>query len=150
MKPLRIVLAPTSNRPLNIFLGLVLVLAALLVLLALATYHATDPSWNTASGATGPQPSATGSASSAHRSATCCCNFSASPPSSFLLWLCGLGWTWMRSRPGGLAWLRWMGALLALAFTPAVLALLPWRCSGREGPSRVLQVRSSPIFWCAI
>jgi S-DNA-T family DNA segregation ATPase FtsK/SpoIIIE len=33
----------------------------------------------------------------------------------------------MRSRPGGLAWLRWMGALLALAFTPAVLALLPWR-----------------------
>src|ERR1035438_9255293 len=43
------------------------------------------------------------------------------------LWLGGLGWTWMRSRPGGLAWLRWMGTVLALAFLPAVFGLLPWR-----------------------
>jgi S-DNA-T family DNA segregation ATPase FtsK/SpoIIIE len=42
------------------------------------------------------------------------------------LWLGGLGWTWMRSRPGGLAWLRWMGTVLALAFLPAVFGLLPW------------------------
>ena len=42
------------------------------------------------------------------------------------LWLGGLGWTWMRSRPGGSAWLRWMGTLLALTFLPAVLGLLPW------------------------
>jgi S-DNA-T family DNA segregation ATPase FtsK/SpoIIIE len=127
MTPLRIVLAPTRNRPLNIFLGLVLVLVAMLVLLALATYHATDPSWNTASGATGPE---------AVRNWIGL--FGASLSDLLLqslgisvfflpLWLCGLGWTWMRSRPGGLAWLRWMGALLALAFTPAVLALLPWR-----------------------
>ena len=34
MKPIRIVLAPTRSRPLNILLGMVLVLAALLVLLA--------------------------------------------------------------------------------------------------------------------
>jgi S-DNA-T family DNA segregation ATPase FtsK/SpoIIIE len=134
MKPLRIVLAPTSNRPLNIFLGLVLVLAALLVLLALATYYATDPSWNTASGATGP---------SAVRNWIG--PFGASLSDLLLqtlgvtaffipLWLCGLGWTWMRSRPGGLAWLRWMGALLALAFTPAVLALLPWRLLWQARP----------------
>jgi S-DNA-T family DNA segregation ATPase FtsK/SpoIIIE len=127
MSPLRIVLAPTRNRPLNIFLGLVLVLAALLVLLALASYHATDPSWNTASGAVGL---------GAVRNWIGL--FGASLSDLLLqslgitvfflpLWLCGLGWTWMRSRPGGSAWLRWMGALLALAFTPAVLALLPWR-----------------------
>jgi S-DNA-T family DNA segregation ATPase FtsK/SpoIIIE len=42
------------------------------------------------------------------------------------LWLGGLGWSWIRSRPGGLAWLRWLGTVLALAFFPAVLALLPW------------------------
>jgi S-DNA-T family DNA segregation ATPase FtsK/SpoIIIE len=126
MKPLRIVLAPTHNRPLNIFLGLVLVLSALLVLLALATYHATDPSWNTASGATGPQ---------AVRNWTGLFGASLSDlllqtlgvTAFFLpLWLSGLGWTWMRSRPGGMAWLRWMGAVLALVFTPAILALLPW------------------------
>jgi S-DNA-T family DNA segregation ATPase FtsK/SpoIIIE len=134
MKPLRIVLAPTSNRPLNIFLGLVMVLLALLVLLALASYHATDPSWNTASGATGPE---------AVRNYIGI--FGASLSDLLLqslgitaffipLWLCGLGWTWMRSRPGGLAWLRWMGALLALAFTPTVLALLPWRLLWQARP----------------
>jgi S-DNA-T family DNA segregation ATPase FtsK/SpoIIIE len=127
MKPLRIVLAPTSNRPLNIFLGLVLVLAALLVLLALASYHATDPSWNTASGATGPE--AVRNWIGLFGASLSDLLLQSLGVTAFLipLWLCGLGWTWMRSRPGGLAWLRWMGALLALAFTPAVLALLPWR-----------------------
>ena len=48
MKPIRIVLSPTRSRPLNLFLGLVLLLVSLLVFFALATYHATDPSLNTA------------------------------------------------------------------------------------------------------
>jgi S-DNA-T family DNA segregation ATPase FtsK/SpoIIIE len=134
MKPLRIVLAPTHNRPLNIFLGLVLVLVALLILLALATYHATDPSWNTASGVTGPN---------AVRNWIGIFGASLSDlllqtlgiTAFFLpLWLSGLGWTWMRSRPGGLAWLRWMGAVLALVFTPAVLALLPWQMHWQGRP----------------
>ena len=47
MKPIRIVLAPTRNRALNMILGLALALVSLLLLLALATYHATDPSLNT-------------------------------------------------------------------------------------------------------
>ena len=127
MKPLRIVLAPTSNRPLNIFLGLVMVLVALLVLLALASYHATDPSWNTASGATGPE-AVRNYIGIFGASLSDLLLQSLGVTAFFIpLWLCGLGWTWMRSRPGGLAWLRWVGALLALAFTPAVLALLPWR-----------------------
>jgi S-DNA-T family DNA segregation ATPase FtsK/SpoIIIE len=33
----------------------------------------------------------------------------------------------MRSRPGGSAWLRWMGTILSLAFVPALFGLLPWR-----------------------
>jgi S-DNA-T family DNA segregation ATPase FtsK/SpoIIIE len=127
MKPIRIVLAPTRSRPLNIFLGLVLVLAALLVLFALATYHPSDPSLNTASGAAGP-----------HAVRNWIGLFGATLSDLLLqavgitafflpLWLGGLGWTWMRSRPGGLAWLRWMGTVLALAFLPAVFGLLPWR-----------------------
>jgi S-DNA-T family DNA segregation ATPase FtsK/SpoIIIE len=123
MKPLRIVLAPTRNRPLNIFLGLGLGLAALLVLLALATYQPSDPSWNTASSELKP-----------HNWVGV---FGASLGDLLLqslgitayfipLWLGGLGWTWMHSRPGGSAWLRWLGTLLALTFVPAVLALLPW------------------------
>jgi S-DNA-T family DNA segregation ATPase FtsK/SpoIIIE len=127
MTPLRIVLAPTRNRPLNIFLGLVLVLVAMLVLLALATYHATDPSWNTASGATGPEAVRNWIGLFGASLSDLLLQFLGVTVFFLPLWLCGLGWTWMRSRPGGLAWLRWMGALLALAFTPALLALLPWR-----------------------
>jgi S-DNA-T family DNA segregation ATPase FtsK/SpoIIIE len=126
MKPIRIVLAPTRSRPLNILLGLVLLLTALLGFLALATYHPTDPSWNTASGAAGP-----------HAVRNWVGLFGAWLSDQLLqifgltafflpLWLGGLGWTWMRSRPGGTAWLRWMGTLLALAFLPACFGLLPW------------------------
>ncbi len=126
MKPIRIVLAPTRSRPLNIFLGLVLLLAALLLLLALATYHATDPSLNTSSGDAGP-----------HAVKNWIGLFGATLSDLLLqsigltafflpLWLGGLGWTWMRSRPGGMAWLRWTGTILSLIFLPVVFALLPW------------------------
>ncbi len=126
MKPIRIVLAPTRIRPLNIFLGLVLALAALLIFLALATYYPSDPSWNTASDAVGP-----------HAARNWVGLFGATLSDLLLqalgltaflipLWLGGLGWTWMRSRPGGLAWLRWTGTVLALVFVPAALGLLPW------------------------
>ena len=37
MKPIRIVLAPTRSRPVNIFLGMVILLVSLLLFLALAT-----------------------------------------------------------------------------------------------------------------
>ncbi len=47
IKPIQIALAPTRSRPLNMFLGVVLLLAAILLLLALATYHTADPSLNT-------------------------------------------------------------------------------------------------------
>jgi DNA segregation ATPase FtsK/SpoIIIE, S-DNA-T family len=122
MKPIRIVLSPTRSRPWNVFLGLVLLLAALLVLLALATYHATDPSLNTATGL--PVRNWIGL-------------FGAGLSDLLLqilgitafflpLWIAGIGWTWMHSRPSGSAVLRWVGTLLALVFLPAVFGLLPW------------------------
>ncbi len=155
MKPLRIVLAPTSNRPLNIFLGLVLVLVALLVLLALASYHATDSSWNTASGATGPE-AVRNWIGIFGASLSDLLLQSLGVTAFFIpLWLCGLGWTWMRSRPGGLAWLRWVGALLALAFTPAVLALLPGAerggrmCLGQQGLDQPGQVHAGNGSYCS-
>ncbi|MDR3750051.1 MAG: DNA translocase FtsK [Terracidiphilus sp.] len=126
MKPIRIVLSPTRSRPMNVFLGVVLVLVALLLLLALATYHATDPSLNTA---TAP------AASHAARNWTGLFGAYLSDLllqtlgiTAFLLplWMGGIGWTWMHSRPGGPAFLRWVGTLLALIFVPTVFALLPW------------------------
>ncbi len=123
MKPIRIVLAPTRSRPLNIFLGMMLVLISLLFFLALATYHASDPSLNTATGNLKPQNWV--GLFGAYLSDLLLQSLGVT---AFLipLWTGGVGWTWMRSRPSGSALLRGMGSLLTLAFLPAVLGLLPW------------------------
>ncbi len=126
MKPIRIVLEPTRSRPVNIFLGLLLLLASALLFLSLATWYATDPSLNTSA-----DPAAT------HLARNWIGLFGAAISdlmlqvlgiSSFLIpvWIGGLGWTWMRSRSGGSPILRWIGTLFALTFIPTVFALLPW------------------------
>ncbi|HEV2135043.1 MAG TPA: DNA translocase FtsK [Terracidiphilus sp.] len=126
MKPIRIVLAPTRNRALNVILGLALTLVSLLLLLALATYHATDPSLNTST-----DPAATHMVRNAVGLFGAWLSdllLQAFGLTTFLLplWLGAIGWTWMRSRPGGSALLRWTGILLACAFVPAAFGLLPW------------------------
>ena len=123
MKPIRIVLSPTRSRPVNIFLGMVLVLVSLLLLLALASYHATDPSLNTASDLATPR-NWTG-IFGAYFSDLLLQTFGLT---AFLLpiWLGSVGWTWMHSRPGGSPLLRWLGTVLAVVFLPAVFGLLPW------------------------
>jgi len=127
MKPIRIVLSPTRSRPLNIFLGLMLLLVSLLLLLSLATYHPTDPSFNTSSGDSGPR--AVHNWIGLFGAYLSDALLQAIGLTSVLLplWLGGLGWTWMRSRPSGSALLRWVGTTLALIFIPACFGLLPWQ-----------------------
>jgi DNA segregation ATPase FtsK/SpoIIIE, S-DNA-T family len=126
IKPIQIALAPTRNRPLNMFLGVVLALASLLFLLSLATYHATDPSLNTSTDSAlsasvhnwiGPIGAYTGDLLLQIFGFT-----------AFFLpvWLAAIAWGWMHSRYAGAAWLRGVGALFSFLFVPAVFALLPW------------------------
>jgi S-DNA-T family DNA segregation ATPase FtsK/SpoIIIE len=123
MKPIRIVLSPTRSRPLNVFLGVVLLLVSLLLFLALATYHASDPSLNTATDVTAPHNwiglfgAYIGDLLLQSLGLT-----------AFLLplWLGGIGWTWMHSRPGGSPLVRWVGTIVTVIFLPAVFGLLPW------------------------
>jgi S-DNA-T family DNA segregation ATPase FtsK/SpoIIIE len=126
MKPTRIVLEPTRSRPVNIFLGLLLLLVSALLFLALATWHAADPSFNTSA-----DPAAT------HAARNWIGLFGAVISDLMLqilgitsffipMWIGGLGWTWMRSRSGGSPILRWIGTCFALTFIPTVFALLPW------------------------
>ena len=116
MKPIPIILSPTRNRALNMFLGLVLSLVSVLLFLALATYHPTDSSINTASGA-----------DPAHAVQNWIGLFGAYISDILLqafgitvflfpLWIGGIGWSWIRSRSGGSVILRWMGTALALSF----------------------------------
>ncbi len=126
MKPIRIVLSPTRSRPLNVFLGLLLLLVSLLVFLALATWHASDPSLNTSA-----DPAAVHAARNwiglfgAFASDLLLQSFGLTA-FLFPVWLAGIGWTWMHSRPGGSPILRWVGILLAAFFLPAVFGLMPW------------------------
>ena len=120
MKPIRIVLSPTRSRPVNMFLGLVLMLVALLLFLALATFHASDPSLNTATDSAvarnwvGLFGAYLGDVLMQSLGLT-----------AFLLpfWLGGVGWTWMRSRPGGSPILRWIGAIGLLLIVAAAIWL---------------------------
>ncbi len=126
MKPIRIVLTPTRSRPVNLFLGLVVLLVSLLLFLALATYQATDPSLNTAGDPTLPRM--------IHNWVGVFGSYlsdlllQALGLTAFLIpiWLGTIGWTWLQSRPSGSVLLRWTGTLLSLAFVPAVLGLMPW------------------------
>jgi S-DNA-T family DNA segregation ATPase FtsK/SpoIIIE len=109
-----------------VFLGVVLLLVSLLLLLSLATYHAADPSLNTATDA--PAAHAVQNWIGLFGAWLSDLLLQSLGITAFLLpaWLGGIGWTWMHSRPGGSAWLRWTGTVLALVFVPAVFGLLPW------------------------
>src|ERR1700748_3768876 len=56
MESQRLVLAPTRSRRLNEMLGLIVLVAAALLLLALVTYNPADPSLNTVGGGAGVHP----------------------------------------------------------------------------------------------
>src|ERR1035437_1826551 len=117
MKPIRIILSPARSRNLNVLLGLALVLVSLLLLLALATYQPADPSLNTAAGSAEPHNWIGLFGAWLSDLLLQSLGFTA----FFLpLWLGGLGWTWMRSRPGGSAAVRWTGTILAVVFLPTV------------------------------
>ena len=122
MKPLVLALTPTRNRRLNEVTGMVLLVAASLLFLALASYHPTDPSFNT---------------DSASHQVHNWTGLVGAFLSDFLLQLEGvaafmiplllgaLGWSWLRSRPTGSPAAKLSGIALYLVFAPAIFGLIP-------------------------
>jgi S-DNA-T family DNA segregation ATPase FtsK/SpoIIIE len=133
--------APTRSRRLNEMLGLIVLVAAGLLLLALISYTPSDPSFNTVGGAVGPHP--------AHNWTGLVGAYSA----DLLLQTIGIaiffvpfaliriGISWMQSRRVGSTSAKLVGLGLWLLFAPAAIALFPghmlWRhalpISGIEG-----------------
>jgi DNA segregation ATPase FtsK/SpoIIIE, S-DNA-T family len=123
MKPLNLALTPTRNRRLNEVTGMVLLVSACLLFLALASYQATDPSINTV-GTLGSQ---------AHN----WIGVLGALVSDLLLQWMGIaaflipfmvgavGLSWLRSRAAGSPKAKFSGALLYLIFGPALFGLLP-------------------------
>jgi S-DNA-T family DNA segregation ATPase FtsK/SpoIIIE len=126
MKPIRIVMSPTRSRPLNLLLGIALLLAAALLFLALATYHASDPSLNSTSSITGPHTVRNWIGPAGAYLSDLLLQVFGITAFAMPLWLGGLGLTWIRTRNNGAAWLRWTGVILTLAFMPTLFGMLPW------------------------
>ena len=141
MKPQRLVYSPTRSRRLNEMLGLIVLVVAGLLLLALVSYTPSDPSFNTVSG---------GATSHLAHNWT---GLVGAYTADLLLQTLGIaiffvplvmlriGMSWMRSRRVGSTKAKVAGIGLWLIFAPALIALLPgqllWRhalpISGIEG-----------------
>ncbi len=131
MKNLRLPRTPTRSRRLNELLGLTVLVGAALLLLALASYAPSDPSFDTAGGyATGrPAHNWTGMAG-AYLSDIVLQMIGVA--AFFLpLVLIRVGVCWMRCREVGAPAARTLGVVLWVLFAPAAIALLPghlrWR-----------------------
>ena len=126
MKYFSRVFTPTGNRRLNELVGFLLLVSATLLFLALASYSAGDPSFNTAAPARDGRP------------AQNWVGVLGAYGSDLLLQLLGitvfllplligmLGTRWFRSRPVASPVAKTIGAATLLVFIPALLGLLPW------------------------
>jgi DNA segregation ATPase FtsK/SpoIIIE, S-DNA-T family len=121
MKPLVLALTPTRNRRTNEVIGMVLLVAASLLFLALASYHPTDPSLSTVGGR--QIHNWTGLVGASVSDVL----LQLEGVAAFLLPLLlgALGWAWLRSRPAGSASAKASGILLYLLFAPALFGLIP-------------------------
>ena len=137
MKPSRTLSSPTRNRRLNELIGLLVMAAALLLLLALVSYHPIDPSLDTARGLVhgteAPIPihnwiGITGAYLSDFL-------LQVEGLASFLLplMLGALGFAWMRSRGVDSTKSKIAGAILLLLFVPAVFGLFPYPIPSLHG-----------------
>jgi S-DNA-T family DNA segregation ATPase FtsK/SpoIIIE len=130
MKTLRLVSSPTRNHRLNEIVGMVVLVAAALMLLALASYTPTDPSFDTVGGVGW---SFAGIARPAHNWTGLVGAYFADAllqifgVAAFLLPLLPirLGICWLRSRPFGSVGARLTGVGLWAVFGPAAISLLP-------------------------
>jgi DNA segregation ATPase FtsK/SpoIIIE, S-DNA-T family len=131
MKTLRLVSTPTRNRRLNEIIGLIVLVAAGLLLLALVSYTPADRSFNTVGAITTGRPAHnwTGIAGAYLSDALL---QTIGVAAFFLPLVLGrLGICWMMSRPAGSPFAKAVGLLMWIAFGPAAIALLPghlqWR-----------------------
>ena len=144
MKPLRLVSTPTRNRRLNEILGLVVLVGAGLLTLALVTYTPTDPSADTVGGFAARSGSGLGARlgaqllGQAHNWTGLIGAWVADAilqtigiAAFFLPIVLGrVGICWMRQRAAGSATARFLGLGLWIVFAPAAIGLLPrllWR-----------------------
>src|SRR3979490_1343935 len=141
MKTIRLVSAPTRNRRLNEIIGMVVLVGAALLLLALASYTPTDPSFNTVGHYVTGRPAHNWTGIVGAYFADAMLQLIGVAAFFLPLVLGRLGICWMRSRPAGSPMAKTIGLGMWVVLAPAAIALLPgamlWRNSlpveGAEG-----------------
>ncbi|MBB5328302.1 DNA translocase FtsK [Tunturiibacter gelidoferens] len=133
MKTLRLVSTPTRNRRLNEILGMVVLVGAGLLLLALASYTPTDPSFDTVGQYVKGRPAHNWTGMVGAYLADAMLQLIGVAAFFLPLVLGRLGVCWMRSRPAGSPLAKTIGLGMWVVFGPAAIALLPgemmWRGS---------------------
>ena len=131
MKTLRLVSTPTRNRRLNEILGMVVLVGAGLLLLALASYTPSDPSFNTVGQYVTGRPAHNWTGMVGAYLADAMLQLIGVAAFFLPLVLGRLGLCWMRSRPAGSPLAKTIGLGMWVVFGPAAIALLPgnmmWR-----------------------
>lgn len=131
MKSLRLVSTPTRNRRLNEIIGMIVLVGAGLLLLALGSYTPTDPSFNTVGAYVTGRPAHNWTGMVGAYLADTMLQLIGIAAFFLPLVLGRLGMCWMRSRPAGSPVAKTIGLLLWVTFGPAAIALLPghllWR-----------------------
>jgi S-DNA-T family DNA segregation ATPase FtsK/SpoIIIE len=133
MKSIRLVSTPTRNRRLNEIIGMVVLVAAALLLLALASYTPTDPSFNTVGRYVTGRPAHNWTGMVGAYLADAMLQLIGVAAFFLPLVLGRLGICWMQSRPAGSPLAKTIGLGMWVVFGPAAIALLPgamlWRHS---------------------
>src|SRR6202789_942199 len=131
MKPQRFTYAPTRSRRLNEMLGLIVLVAAGLLLLALISYNPADPSFHTVGGGPGAHPAHNWTGIVGAYIADLLLQTLGIAIFFVPLALIRIGVSWMRSQRIGSTRAKLGGIALWLIFAPALIALLPghalWR-----------------------
>jgi S-DNA-T family DNA segregation ATPase FtsK/SpoIIIE len=125
MKSIRLVSTPTRNRRLNEIIGMVVLVAAALLLLALASYTPTDPSFNTVGRYVTGRPAHNWTGMVGAYLADAMLQLIGVAAFFLPLVLGRLGICWMRSRPAGSPLAKTIGLGMWVVFAPAAIALLP-------------------------
>jgi S-DNA-T family DNA segregation ATPase FtsK/SpoIIIE len=125
MKTIRLVSTPTRNRRLNEIIGMVVLVGAVLLLLALASYTPTDPSFNTVGRYVTGRPAHNWTGMVGAYLADGMLQLIGVAAFFLPLVLGRLGICWMRSRPAGSPLAKTIGLGMWVVFAPAAIALLP-------------------------
>ena len=125
MKPLKLVTTPTRNRRLNELIGLLMLVAAILLLLALVSYRPTDPSLNTVGGYAAGRPAHNWIGLIGAWISDLLLQLEGLTAFCLPLLTAALGWAWLRSTPTGSPGAKLLGIVLCMIFGPALAGLLP-------------------------